>query len=49
MNGLSGSSSRSPLPEGGGQSGDSGFLNDIPVFDTQEEDGEVWHYTGAPL
>lgn len=37
------------FPEGGGQSGDSGFLNDIPVFDTQEEDGEVWHYTGAPL
>lgn len=37
------------FPEGGGQAGDSGFLNDIPVFDTQEENGDIWHYTEAPL
>lgn len=37
------------FPEGGGQSGDIGFLNDCEVFDTQEEDGLIWHYTKCPL
>jgi len=37
------------FPEGGGQSGDSGFLNDIEVFDTHEKDGIIWHYTKTPL
>lgn len=37
------------FPEGGGQFGDSGFLNTAEVFDTQEKDGEVWHYTRVPL
>lgn len=36
-------------PEGGGQPGDVGFLNDVAVFDTHERDGEVWHYTQEPL
>ena len=36
-------------PEGGGQPGDSGTLNGIPVLDTQERDGKVIHRTGAPL
>lgn len=37
------------FPEGGGQSGDSGFLNDCAVFDTQEQEGCIWHYAKAPL
>lgn len=37
------------FPEGGGQFGDSGTLNDIEVFDTQEKGGEVWHYMHAPI
>ncbi len=32
------------FPEGGGQSGDSGFLNQTEIFDTQEHDGLIWHY-----
>lgn len=37
------------FPEGGGQAGDSGFLNDTEVFDTQEKEGVIWHYTGQAL
>ena len=37
------------FPEGGGQGGDSGRIGDTEVFDTHESDGEIWHYTNAPL
>ncbi|MBP5662059.1 MAG: alanyl-tRNA editing protein, partial [Clostridia bacterium] len=38
------------FPEGGGQKGDEGFLNALPVHDTQEtSDGEIEHYIDAPL
>lgn len=37
------------FPEGGGQAGDTGFLDDCGVFDTQEENGLIWHYTRHPL
>lgn len=37
------------FPEGGGQAGDTGALNEIPVFDTHEKNGEVWHYVKKPL
>lgn len=36
-------------PEGGGQPGDTGTLSGIPVLDTHEKDGQVLHYTDAPL
>lgn len=36
-------------PEGGGQPGDRGTLNGIPVADTHEKDGQVLHYTMEPL
>ncbi|MDO4489749.1 MAG: alanine--tRNA ligase-related protein [Lachnospiraceae bacterium] len=36
-------------PEGGGQPGDRGFLNNIPVKDTQEKNGQILHYTDSPL
>ena len=31
------------FPEGGGQGGDSGYIGDIRIFDTQEEEGEILH------
>src|SRR5258708_10489501 len=34
--------------EGGGQPGDRGTLDGIPVLDTQERDGEVLHLVDAP-
>ncbi len=34
-------------PEGGGQPGDRGTLDGIPVIDTQEQDGEVLHLVDA--
>lgn len=37
------------FPEGGGQFGDTGFLNDVPVMDTREKKGLVFHETAAPL
>ena len=37
------------FPEGGGQAGDTGFLNTCEVFDTQEQDGLIWHYTKTPI
>lgn len=36
-------------PEGGGQPGDTGTLNDLEVWDTHEKDGRVLHYTRQPL
>lgn len=36
-------------PEGGGQPCDLGMLNEIPVLDVQEKDGELLHYTEQPL
>lgn len=37
------------FPEGGGQSGDSGFLNQTEIFDTQEKEGLIWHCARAPF
>lgn len=37
------------FPEGGGQLGDRGFLNDIEVCDTHESDRKIWHYTRCPI
>lgn len=37
------------FPEGGGQTGDSGLLDNCEVFNTREKDGLIWHYTKAPL
>ena len=37
------------FPEGGGQLSDEGFLDDIPVLHTREENDLVWHETQMPL
>ena len=37
------------FPEGGGQFGDTGFLNEIPVMDTREKKGVIYHVTKDPL
>ena len=37
------------FPEGGGQAADLGTLNAIQVTDVQIKDGDIWHYTIAPL
>ncbi len=37
------------FPEGGGQRGDTGFLNENRVLDTQEEDGVIYHSMKKPL
>ncbi len=37
------------FPEGGGQAGDTGYLDDIPVTDTQIEGDLIYHTTHAPL
>lgn len=36
-------------PEGGGQPADNGTLGEANVFDVQDRDGEVVHYTDKPL
>ena len=36
-------------PEGGGQDGDTGTLNGIPVLDTQEVENQVVHYCASAL
>ena len=36
-------------PEGGGQAGDTGTLNGIPVLDTQEQGETVIHFCAGPL
>lgn len=37
------------FPEGGGQAGDTGWLNEIPVTDTKEKDGVIFHKVNVPL
>ena len=37
------------FPEGGGQTGDIGWLNDVEVTDTREKNGVIYHETKAPL
>lgn len=37
------------FPEGGGQFGDIGWLNETEVTDTREKDGVIYHETKAPL
>lgn len=37
------------FPEGGGQAGDTGWLDDIEVTDTQEKEGVIFHFCNAPL
>jgi alanyl-tRNA synthetase len=37
------------FPEGGGQKSDTGTLNGISVFDAQENDGIIYHYTSTPI
>ena len=36
-------------PEGGGQPGDRGRLNEVEVVDTQSEGELVWHHLAGPL
>ena len=37
------------FPEGGGQSGDTGTLDGIEVWDTQEAEDTIYHYTSQPI
>lgn len=37
------------FPEGGGQYGDTGFLDGVPVFDTQIRNGVIFHRTKEPI
>lgn len=37
------------FPEGGGQTGDTGWLNDVEVTDTREKAGVIYHETKEPL
>ncbi len=37
------------FPEGGGQAGDKGTLNDIKVYDTQIENNVIYHYVDTAL
>ncbi len=37
------------FPEGGGQYGDTGYINGIRVTDTQIKDGIIYHITEAPV
>ena len=37
------------FPEGGGQAGDTGFLNEVRVKDTREKQGRIWHVTEKAL
>lgn len=37
------------FPEGGGQFGDRGMLNDIKVYDTHEKNGIIYHETKEPI
>ncbi len=36
-------------PEGGGQPGDRGFLNDVPVTDTRKKEDYIVHYTAEKI
>ncbi len=37
------------FPEGGGQDGDTGYINGIRVTDTRIKDGVIYHITQAPI
>lgn len=37
------------FPEGGGQKGDTGMLDGVPVLDTKEKDGVLFHVTASSL
>lgn len=37
------------FPEGGGQFGDRGFIDDVEVYDTHEKGGIILHYTKMPV
>ncbi len=37
------------FPEGGGQKSDTGFIDNIPIFDVQEENGVIYHYSKEPV
>lgn len=37
------------FPEGGGQSGDTGYIGDVKIFDTQISNGKIVHYGDRPL
>ena len=37
------------FPEGGGQTGDTGWLKDVEVTDTHEKNGIIYHETKTPL
>ncbi len=37
------------FPQGGGQAADIGTIDDIKVFDVQENGGAIYHYTKKPL
>lgn len=37
------------FPEGGGQFGDTGWLNEMPVIDTKEKKGIIYHVTGTAM
>lgn len=37
------------FPEGGGQPADTGYIDGVEVFDVQEKNGTVYHYTDKPL
>ncbi|MCI9076131.1 MAG: hypothetical protein HFH10_10105 [Dorea sp.] len=37
------------FPEGGGQYGDTGWIDGIPVTDTREKGGIIYHYVKEPL
>ena len=37
------------FPEGGGQAGDSGYIGEAAVIDTQEKNGDVVHYVNQAL
>lgn len=37
------------FPEGGGQTGDTGWINEIEVIDTREKAGVIYHETKVPL
>ena len=37
------------VPEGGGQSSDTGFISDARVFDVKEKNGVIYHTVDKPI
>ncbi|MGN1080474.1 MAG: alanyl-tRNA editing protein, partial [Acutalibacteraceae bacterium] len=37
------------FPEGGGQTGDTGYIGGTEISDTQEKDGIIYHYSKQPV